>query len=127
MPRQNRIKFRRSLHGKLLWFGVLPTIAVLTGIIIHTGQGMYGIARSDNELLLRNLTTEVALEVERSNTRAVLAARMMALAQEQGLFGKRRESSAFARRVLKSFPEFTGTYFGYEPNADGNDAAFGAS
>jgi signal transduction histidine kinase/CheY-like chemotaxis protein/HAMP domain-containing protein len=127
MPRQNRIKFRRSLRGKLLWFGVLPTIAVLTGIIIHTGQGMYGIARSDNELLLRNLATEVALEVERSNTRAVLAVRIMALAQEQGLFGKRRESSEFARRVLESFPEFTGAYFGYEPNADDNDAAFASS
>lgn len=127
MPRQKRIKFRRSLRGKLLLFGVLPTIAVLTGVIIHTGQGMYGIARSDNELLLRSLATEVALEVERSNTRAVLAARIMALAQEQGLFGKRRESSQFARRVLESFPEFTGAYFGYEPNADGNDALFAPS
>gem|GEM_PF-6179403 len=55
---------------------MLPTIAVLTGIILHTGQGMYGIARSGNELLLCNLATEVALEVERSNTRLVVVLRI---------------------------------------------------
>jgi len=49
----------------------------------------------------------------------------MALAQESGgLFGNRLESIELARRVLKESPEFTGAYFGYEPNADGNDADY---
>jgi methyl-accepting chemotaxis protein len=47
----------------------------------------------------------------------------MAQAAEQGLFGRRAESLRMARGVLESYPQFTAAYFGYEPDADGNDAA----
>ena len=59
-----------------------------------------------------------------SATRAVLAAELMAQAQVHGMFGDRLRSSALARQVLADYPELTGVYFGYEPNADGADAAY---
>jgi methyl-accepting chemotaxis protein len=81
--------------------------------------------RGEAESLLQNLAKQVATEIERNNSQAVQAAHLMALAQESGgLFGNRLESIELARRVLKESPEFTGAYFGYEPNADGNDADY---
>jgi methyl-accepting chemotaxis protein len=97
---------------------------VLSGIIIHGAQNMYTMVRADNERILEMLANNVAQEVERSNTRAVQAAQIMAMIQEQGMFGRRRDSSQFARRILEFYPEFTGAYFGYEPNADQDDRVF---
>jgi signal transduction histidine kinase/CheY-like chemotaxis protein/HPt (histidine-containing phosphotransfer) domain-containing protein/HAMP domain-containing protein len=102
-------------------FLVPPTVIVLAGIILLTASNTFEAVRAQSENYLRRLADQAALEVERGNTRAVLASEMMALAQEAALFGKRAESSEFARRVLQAFPEFTGAYFGYEPNADAND------
>jgi methyl-accepting chemotaxis protein len=48
----------------------------------------------------------------------------MAEAQESGMVGDRARALAFARAVLEAFPELTGAYFGYEPNADGRDSEF---
>ena len=46
----------------------------------------------------------------------------MAMAAEHGLFGEREDSMALAKSVLEANPQFTAAYFGYEPNADGQDA-----
>jgi signal transduction histidine kinase/CheY-like chemotaxis protein/HAMP domain-containing protein len=124
MQAKSTIKFHQSLRGKLLLFGVLPTFIVLSGIIIHGARNLYSTVRADNEEILKMLANDVAQKVEQSNKLAVRTAQTMALAQEQGMFGKRRESSQFARRILEFFPEYTGAYFGYEPNADQNDQAF---
>ena len=48
----------------------------------------------------------------------------MAWSQVNSLFGKRIESSEFAREVLQNSPELTGVYFGYEPHADNQDSAY---
>ena len=118
------VKFHRSLTGRMMLLGGLPTVLILTGIIIHMTFEMFSQARENNAALLRNLTEQVALEVERSNSRAVVVAQTMALAQQHELFGDRLASSRLARQVLQEFPEFTGAYFGYEPNADQDDAAY---
>ena len=120
---RNKLPLHRSLRGKLLLFGVLPTVIVLSGVIIHAAQDLYHLARTGNEQLLRSVADEVAKEVERGNTRAVLAAQVMAMAQTSGLFGQRQASNQLAHQVLQAYPEFTGAYFGYEPDADGQDAA----
>jgi len=86
---------------------------------------MFTEVRGEAESLLQNLAKQVATEIERSNSQAVQAAHLMALAQESGgLFGNRPESMELARRVLEESPEFTGVYYGYEPNADRNDADY---
>jgi len=122
--KETRIPFHSSVRGRLLLFGVLPMVIVLIGVGIHTALGMYQLARQDNEKIIRNIAVRVAGEIEIANTRAVMAAQIMALSQQNGLFGKRYESSQLARAILLRFPEFTGSYFGYEPNADQNDENF---
>jgi signal transduction histidine kinase/DNA-binding response OmpR family regulator/HPt (histidine-containing phosphotransfer) domain-containing protein/HAMP domain-containing protein len=116
------IAFSKSLRGRLLLFLVLPTMLVLAAIILITATNTFEAVRTQSENYLRRLADQVALEVERGNTRAVLAAEILATAQEEVLFGQREESSQLARRMLEQFPEFTGAYFGYEPNADNSDS-----
>ncbi|MDB4409668.1 response regulator [Gammaproteobacteria bacterium] len=119
-----QVRFHKSMRGRFLLFGVLPTIVLLGAIVIYNAINMYSRARADNEQHLQLLTVELAEEIERTNNRAVIAAQVMALAQQSGLFGNRPESSEYARQVLEFYPEFTGAYFGYEPNADGDDMSF---
>ncbi|MCU0787341.1 MAG: PAS domain S-box protein, partial [Verrucomicrobia bacterium] len=118
------IPFHRSLGGRLLISLGLPILLIFGAVILYRSINTYTVLRNETQRSLRLLTEEIAAQVDRANTRAVQAAEMMAYAQEQGLFSRREESSAFARRILEEFPEFTGAYFGYEPNADGQDEAY---
>jgi methyl-accepting chemotaxis protein len=119
------LKITQSLGVKTLLFAILPTVIILSGIIVYSALSMFTEVRKGAEDLLQNLAKQVATEIERSNSQAVKAAHHMALAQESGgLFGKRLESVEFARRVLEESPEFTGAYYGYEPNADRSDANY---
>ena len=108
----------------MLLFAILPVVAVLLSILAYTAVNTFAEIRHNAEMELERLAVDVSREIEIGNTRAVLAAQVMALAQESGLFGRRAESSELARRVLDTFPEFTGSYFGYEPGADTDDAEF---
>lgn len=76
------------------------------------------------EINMKNNAEEVALEIERSNLEAITVPKIMALAQENGLFGNRKKSIEYAKKVLGQYQKFTGSYFGYEPNADQNDMAY---
>jgi hypothetical protein len=78
----------------------------------------------DREHDVGNHLIMAALKVETSNVEAITVAKTMAIAQETGLFGKRTESSHFAKKILEEYPQFTGAYFAYEPNADQNDQEY---
>jgi signal transduction histidine kinase/CheY-like chemotaxis protein len=116
------VPFVKSLSGRMLLIGVLPTALILLGIIVWLALAMYGALRAENERGMQILADRVAAEIERGNTRAVLVAQVMAAAQVNGMFGDRSASIAYAKQVLDDFPELTGAYFGYETNADGRDA-----
>jgi PAS domain S-box-containing protein len=118
------IPFRHSLRGRLLLYLILPMVVIFGAVITFRAVNSFAEVSGHAQRQLRNLADQVALEVERENARAVLAAELMAVAQEAGLFGDRVASSALARRVLESYPEFTGAYYGYEPSADGRDGDF---
>jgi len=121
----SKFSFRAGLGAKTLLFAVLPTVIILFGIIIYTAASTSTQTRKEVEHSMQILAGQVATEIERGNSRADLAAQIMAHAQESaGLFGKRLESAEFARRVLEELPELTGAYFGYEPNADQNDKTY---
>lgn len=111
-----------SLRAKIGLFGVLPVVLVLTAQTVIRSWRIDRELEASSEQTIRSQLAEAALEIERANVAAVEAARVMAVAQESGMFGDRARSLAFARAVLESFPELTGAYFGYEPNADGRDA-----
>jgi signal transduction histidine kinase/DNA-binding response OmpR family regulator/HPt (histidine-containing phosphotransfer) domain-containing protein len=108
----------------MLLFGIVPVGLILTTLVIVTALRMFASARNASEEALRLTADRVAAEIERGNTLAVLASKMLVFAQMDGLFGQRTASLAYARRVLDQFPEFTGSYFAYEPNADGHDQEY---
>ncbi|OUR73189.1 hypothetical protein A9Q78_04405 [Methylophaga sp. 41_12_T18] len=121
MKNDTNIKFTHSLLGKMLLLGVVPTVLILLVIIIFTTSQNYSSALAANENQLKSIAEIVSREIERGNTRSIVAAKTMAHAQQNGLFGDRISSTAYAQQILIAFPEFTGAYFGYEPNADQSD------
>ncbi len=123
----HHVPFTRSLAGRILLLGVLPSLLLLTAIVVYTGYSTLRSERARTEAGLRIRVEQIAAEIERGNTRAIMAVKTMAFAQQSGQFGRRAESSAYARQVLQAFPEFTGAYFGYEPDADQDDGKFLAS
>ncbi len=119
-----RIAFLNSLKSRILLYLILPTIFIIAIIVTITANNSFTAASEQAQASIRQSVKLVAREIERRNTDATRAAKMMVLAQESGLFGQRENSSLFARRVLAEFPEFTGTSFGYETDADQQDSQF---
>jgi PAS domain S-box-containing protein len=118
------VTFGKSLSGKILLYAGLPSMLILLVLIGFVAATTARQQRAAMEASLRQLSQEVAGNIERGNTRATMAVRIMALAQRSGMFGHRTESVTYARETLEAFPEFTGAYFGYEPDADTSDQAF---
>jgi methyl-accepting chemotaxis protein len=116
-----KISFHNSLKGKILFFLTLPTIIIIISIVTITANSSFSSASLQAEFSLKQAAKLVSLEIEKRNANAVRTAKMMVLAQEVDMFGKRQISSDLALRVLNEFPEYTGAYFGYEPNSDGLD------
>ena len=124
MKNKGKIRFSHSLLGRMLLLGVAPTVLILLVIILFSTSQNYSSALIANENQLKSIAGTISREIERSNARAVVAAKTMAIAQQNGLFGNRIASTAYARQMLIDFPEFTGADFCYEPNADQNDLAY---
>jgi len=124
MESKGNIRFSHSLLGRMLLLGVAPTVFILLVIILFSTTQNYSSALIANENQLKSIAGTISREIERSNARAVVAAKTMAIAQQNGLFGNRIASTAYARQMLIDFPEFTGADFCYEPNADQNDLAY---
>ncbi|NBW96812.1 MAG: methyl-accepting chemotaxis protein [Planctomycetia bacterium] len=106
----------------MLLLGIVPAVLVIATLLAVNYLRMQSLLSSFGEELLLDRARIIAGEIDRGTLEAVTTARVMALAAEEGFFGRRPESLAFARRVLESFPQYYGAYFGYEPNADGRDA-----
>ncbi len=113
--KHTHVAFRNSLRGRLLVFLALPAAFIFLGTGTYWAITSFSALREQALSRIANLADQVALEVERGNTRAVSVAKTMALVQEGSLFGERAASIDLARRILTEHPEFTGAYFGYEP------------
>ena len=94
-----------KLRAKIMCFGVLPVFVVLLLVTALVLSSLYRNLQRVGETQIRQELREAALRLERANTRAVIVPQVMALAQENGLFGKRRNSVALARAVLEAFPK----------------------
>jgi methyl-accepting chemotaxis protein len=112
-----------GIRTRLFLFGLLPAALILAGVLtlnhLRTRRTLLEFGRQ----ILLDRVTAIAADIDRDTLEAVTAARTMAQAAEAGLFGRRAESLRLAREVLEGNPRFFGTGFGYEPNADGGDAA----
>ena len=112
-----------GIRYRMLLLGILPAGLIFAAIHITNSQAIERVLLEFAEEILRERTQVIATEVDRGTLEAVTASRTMALAAEHGLFGRRQKSLELARSVLENNPQFTAAYFGYEPNADGQDAA----
>ena len=114
----------KSLRSKILIYAALPVMVMLTVVIALSAFDLYQDLRDSGLAKIDLERTYAMAEIERGNFESVTVPGIMALAQENGLFGKRAESLRYARQVLERYPQFTGSYFCYETNADQNDREF---
>ena len=112
---------RVKLQAKLSLSGGLPMLLLSILVAALLLANLFQTHLHLNEKVLQNAVDRAADKVELANQRAVNAARFLALAAERGLFGDRERSLALVRAVLEQNPDFTGSSFGYEPDADGKD------
>ena len=116
-------RLRQRIVGRMLLFVVLPTIAIFALLIFLVGRSGFQNLRATAENRIQLQARLVAAQIKAHNKDAVISVQRMAEAQVAGLFGNREASIKYAKAVLEDFDGITGAYFGYEPNADGNDAA----
>jgi methyl-accepting chemotaxis protein len=116
-----------GIRRRLLLFGVLPAVLILVGVLALNFTRVRAMLLSFAEEILAERVQVIATEIDRGTLEAVATAKLMAIAAQEELFGHRAESLAFARGVLAAHPQFTAAYYGYEPDADGQDAAAASS
>lgn len=107
-----------GIRLRMLLLGILPTLGILVVVLWMTYARMQEVFEAFGEELLAERAATIAAEVDRDTREAVTAAHVMAIAAEQGFFKRRQESVAFARAVLKAYPQFVAAYFGFEPDSD---------
>jgi methyl-accepting chemotaxis protein len=117
---------RLGIRGRLALMGLLPMALLLTLLVVVQGWMLFEAHRKGGEDLLKMEVHEVAMIYDGSARVANTVPQVLALAQENGLFGKRHESLELHHAVVEAFPEFVGSALAYEPNADGQDASFKA-
>lgn len=110
-----------KLRAKILLASGLPLLVLVAVVAVLLLQRMFSTQLDLAKDSIRAEAEAIAQQLEEENHRTVQTAATMALAQQHGLFGRRADSVAYARAVLEANPEFTGAYFGYEPDADGRD------
>jgi methyl-accepting chemotaxis protein len=120
----HRLPFRQRIVGKMLLFGVVPTVLALVVLI---GLNMLRGARAFEERAYQEIaeaTRLAAATVDARNEKMAVLVRGVARAQiEGGLFGRREPTITYLRAVVGSDRDIQAAYVVYEPNADGGDAA----
>ena len=112
-----------GLRGRLLVLAILPAVAILAAALGLNYFRMRALLLDFGQEILRERVRAVAADIDRDTAEAVTTARVMAIAAENGMLDDRLQSLRFTRDVLDSMPQYVGSYFGYEPDADGLDAA----
>jgi len=106
-----------GIRARLFLLGILPAVLIVTGVLGINFLRMQALLLASGEKALLDRVNVLAAEIDRDSLQAVTAAKMMALAQESGLFSQRPESLQFARTVQESFPQFSAVTYG-EQSAD---------
>jgi methyl-accepting chemotaxis protein len=110
-----------QLRAKIILSSGLPLLVAALAAIALLLTVLYRAQIDNTTVHLEDIATKVAHEIGEANSRATEAAEILAVSQTAGLFGDRERSIDLARAILIRFPNLTGAYFGYEPNADGQD------
>ncbi|MBC2594529.1 methyl-accepting chemotaxis protein [Ruficoccus amylovorans] len=113
-----------KMRSKIMLTMVLPVLVIMLSLAAFNMLRVRDTLIAGQKQLIAEQLQKAALEIERDNSESVSVVRTLALAQQNGLFGKREETIELLRGVLDDFPEFIGASCGYEPNADGRDAEY---
>lgn len=117
------IPFRHRLVGRLLLFGLLPTVGVVIAGLLINANRTYRAEVKRIEVELGKAARIAAAEVELELVRASTMVEALSLTQsEGGLFGRRGATVDLLRAMLAASPAADATFVVYETNADGNDA-----
>jgi methyl-accepting chemotaxis protein len=116
-----------GIRTRMLLLGVVPAVAILTGVLGMNFLRMRSLLLGFGEEILVDRVKMIAAEIDRDTLEAVTAAKLMAMAAENGLLGRRLDALRLARDVLESHPQFVGASYGFEPDADGLDARAAAA
>lgn len=115
-------KRRLGLTEKtVLQVGVLVIITFVVIMAISSSYFRAALIESTNENLL-SLTREVSKDIDGITLRAVTLTQTLVDYQLGGGFRDRLTSEGYLRKMLESNEFITGTYIGFEPNADGLDS-----
>jgi methyl-accepting chemotaxis protein len=120
-PRRS-LPFGRSLLGRTILLGVVPTVVVIGAVVTANGVRAYDSLKGSAIAQLEDVARRVARRIDDENRRAVQVSRMVAIAQLNGFFGDRHRTLEFHRDLLQAHPDLFAVTVCYEPNADGKDA-----
>jgi len=108
-----RLPLIHSLQGKMLLYLALPVMLIIASILSYWYSTSLNQAVIQAKLNLSQTADTIAAKVNEETQLAVRTTEIMALAQQNGLFGDREASINFVRAVLKMNPSFVGASFGY--------------
>ena len=112
------------LRDKMLLSAAAPAVVLLLFVI---GVGIVALRANLFESESQEMKAQLANAarvIDRRTNEALAIARLLADTEESGMFGRRAESLALARRTLEALPEYAGVSIGYEPDADGQDRLY---
>ena len=112
-----------GLRARLLLFAILPAAVIVAAVLALNFLRMRSLILDFGGEILRDRVRVIAAMIDRDTAESVTTARVMAMAAENGLLADRLAALRLTRDVLDSTPKFIGAYYGYEPDADGLDAA----
>lgn len=102
------LPFRQRLVGKMVLFGILPTVALIALIIGGNVMRAYELFERHVESDLADDTRIVAAELDLQNQRALAVAELVGRSQGRaGVAGDRAATERFLRDVLDAHPELT--------------------
>ena len=114
---------RSTMLRRILFAGVLPAVLVIVALlVVDSIQGTREVAAVHTRIALAEAGA-FAHAVESWNRKMFAVVDGLRQSAKSGFFGERRESLRLLRSILEQNPEYEGVCFGYEPNADGRDAA----
>ncbi len=116
------IRFDRTLLGRALLLGVAPAVLVVLAMVVVNGYRSWSGVGGALERELLDATELAVREIDIRNARNASLVKMMARAQETGMFGRRAESLAFLERIVRDNADVYAACLAYEPDADGRDA-----
>jgi methyl-accepting chemotaxis protein len=118
-----RRPFIHSLLGRMVLGGIAPAAATFVVVLVIAGWRSFDSLKRDRVELLLESAESAAMAIDAQNLALVSIGRTVADAAAASLLGRRPESIAFLKEVLRRNPEIVGICYGYEPDADGLDAA----